>query len=116
MSDAVRPPIGAVHDAVARALAEDLTPLGDLTSSLLDPGARATASFVARVDGVLAGTDCATAAFAQVDRAVEVEWTVGDGAAIEAKQVLGRVEGELASLLTSERTALNFLCHLSGIA
>ena len=112
----MRPPIDAVRDAVARALAEDLTPLGDLTSSLLDPGVRASAEFVARVDGVLAGVDCATEAFAQVDATVEVAWHAGDGDTIEAKQVLGRVRGSLASILTSERTALNFLCHLSGVA
>ncbi len=116
MPAAVRPPIDAVRDAIARALAEDLTPLGDVTSSLLDPGMRASAEFVARVDGVLAGVDCASEAFAQVDPRVDVEWDAGDGDRIEPKQVLGRVRGPLASILTSERTALNFLCHLSGVA
>ena len=56
-----------VREAVARALAEDLTPLGDLTSALLPPGIEAVADFVPRREGVLAGTSCATEAFAQVD-------------------------------------------------
>ena len=116
MTTAVRPPIDAVRAAVALALREDLTPLGDLTSALLDPDVRATADFVARVDGVLAGVDCAAEAFAQVDPTVVVEWHAGDGDAIDGKQVIGTVSGALPSILTSERTALNFLCHLSGIA
>ncbi len=106
----------AVRAAVTLALAEDLTPLGDLTSSLLPVGAAATASFVPRRDGVLAGTACATEAFAQLDAAVAVSWTAGDGDGIRAGQVIGTVAGPMASILTGERTALNFLCHLSGIA
>ncbi len=110
------PHLAAVRAAVTLALAEDLTPLGDLTSSLLPVGATATASFVPRGDGVLAGTACATEAFAQLDAAVEVSWTAGDGDGIRAGQVIGTVAGPMASILTGERTALNFLCHLSGIA
>jgi nicotinate-nucleotide pyrophosphorylase (carboxylating) len=106
----------AVRDAVARALAEDLEPLGDLTSALLPEGAAATASFVPRQAGVVAGTACATETFAQLDPAIAVEWSVGDGDAIAPGQVIGTVTGPLAGILTGERTALNFLCHLSGIA
>jgi nicotinate-nucleotide pyrophosphorylase (carboxylating) len=109
------PPRHVVVDAVARALAEDLAPLGDLTSSLLPPIA-AEAHFRARDDGRLAGTACATEAFLQVDPGVDVAWTSSDGDSLEAGQVLGTVSGSLASLLTAERTALNFLGHLSGIA
>lgn len=112
----LHPPIGAVRDAVERALAEDLTPLGDLTSGLLPPHARATADFVARRPGVLAGRLCADEAFRQVDPAVSVDWRADDGDAVTAGQVLGRVDGPLASVLTGERTALNFLSHLSGVA
>ena len=67
MSRAVNPPRRAVADAVGRALDEDLTPLGDLTSALLPDDLDATASFVARGAGVVAGCACATEAFAQVD-------------------------------------------------
>lgn len=112
----LHPPIGAVRDAVARALAEDLTPLGDLTSGLLPPEARATAQFVARAGGVLAGCRCADEAFRQVDATVTVAWAADDGDDVVAGAVLGRVDGPLASVLTAERTALNFLSHLSGVA
>ena len=110
------PPPNAIRAAVAVALAEDVTPLGDLTSSLLPPDATTVASFVPRTDGVLAGTACATETFAQLDTSVAVEWTAADGDLIRAGQVIGSVSGSMASILTGERTALNFLCHLSGIA
>jgi nicotinate-nucleotide pyrophosphorylase (carboxylating) len=105
-----------VREAVARALAEDLTPLGDVTSALLPAGATATADLVPRRAGVLAGTDCATETYAQLDPAVRVEWRAGDGDSVAAHTAVGTVQGPLASILTGERTALNFLCHLSGVA
>ncbi len=114
--DHLHPPIGAVRAAVARALDEDLTPLGDLTSGLLPPSARATAELVARRPGVLAGRRCADEAFLQVDPAITVAWAVDDGDQVGAGQVLATVDGPLASVLTAERTALNFLGHLSGVA
>jgi nicotinate-nucleotide pyrophosphorylase (carboxylating) len=106
----------AVHEAVARALAEDLSPLGDVTSALLPDGATCVADFVPRRDGVLAGTSCATETFAQLDGDVEVTWAAVDGDAIAAGRSIGTVSGPMASVLTGERTALNFLCHLAGIA
>ena len=115
MSD-VEAPITAVRDAVARALAEDLGPLGDLTAVLVPEGTQAKAAFVPRSAGVVSGRACVVETFAQVDPAVQVEWSVEDGEEIEAGQVLGTVEGPLPSILTGERTALNLLCHLSGIA
>src|SRR5207245_671597 len=70
------------REAVGRALAEDLLPLGDVTASLLPAGARTDARVVARADGVLAGRACATEAFAQVDPAVAVTWEADDGSAL----------------------------------
>jgi nicotinate-nucleotide pyrophosphorylase (carboxylating) len=110
------PPIAAVRDAVARALAEDLTPIGDLSAALLPAGAIGEADFVVRRAGVLAGTSCATEAFRQVDERVSVEWSAADGDAVVPGAVVGTVRGPLASVLTAERTALNFLGHLSGVA
>lgn len=112
----VEPPRVAVVEAVTRALAEDLTPLGDLTSALLPAGLRARASFVVRASGVLAGTACATETFAQLDSTVHLDWRSADGDRVEAGTTVAVVEGPLASILTGERTALNFLGHLSGIA
>jgi nicotinate-nucleotide pyrophosphorylase (carboxylating) len=110
------PPIIAVREAVARALAEDLTPLGDLTSALLPPALEATARFVPRADGILAGRLCAMEAFRQVDPQLEVAWWADDGDQVTAGVAVADVRGPLAPILTAERTALNFLGHLSGVA
>ena len=105
-----------MKEIVAAALAEDLGPLGDLTASLLPPAATVEAAIVPRSDGVLAGSAAASEAFAQVNARIAVVWTASDGDAIEADVPVARVSGPLASVLTAERTALNFLSHLSGIA
>ena len=115
MHDA-HPPITAVRAAVARALDEDLTPIGDLTSALLPPDLEATALLVPRAGGVLAGRLCADEAFRQVDASLAVWWAADDGDRVAAGAEVGRVTGRLASILTAERTALNFLGHLSGVA
>ena len=109
------PPPEEVQAAVERALAEDLGPPGDLTSSLLPPSSMA-AEIVARSAGCLAGRACAVEAFRQVDPSVSVEWRVADGDRVRPGQTLATVAGPRASVLTAERTALNFLSHLSGIA
>jgi nicotinate-nucleotide pyrophosphorylase (carboxylating) len=116
MSGPVDPPLLAVRRAVALALAEDLLPLGDLTASLVPATATARAQIVARSPGVVAGRLCALEAFAQVDQSVVVVWKLDDGSAVVAGSVVADVSGPLPSILTAERTALNFLCHLSGVA
>jgi nicotinate-nucleotide pyrophosphorylase (carboxylating) len=111
------PPISAVREAVARALAEDLGVLGDLTSTALIPAdAAGTGHFVARRPGVLAGTATATEVFAQLDPSVTMTWAAADGDGLSEGQRFGTVTGPLRSVLTGERSALNFLGHLSGIA
>jgi nicotinate-nucleotide pyrophosphorylase (carboxylating) len=105
-----------VKEIVAAALAEDLGPLGDLTAALLPPKATGDAVIVPRNDGVLAGCAAAHEAFAQVDTRVAVAWTSSDGDRVRAGDAVARVVGPLGSILTAERTALNFLSHLSGIA
>lgn len=120
MTDAIdlgylQPPHHDVVDAVRRALAEDLTPLGDLTATLVPP-VLGEARFVARTEGVLAGTACVDETFAQLDGAVQVDWVLDDGARVSAGQAIGVVRGPFRSILTGERTALNFLGFLSGIA
>jgi len=110
------PPRPLVGRAVARALAEDLGALGDLTAMLVPAEAAARAVVVARTSGVLAGRLCALEAFAQVDASVVVDWHLPDGTALEPGAVVAEVAGPLRSLLTAERTALNFLGHLSGVA
>ena len=110
-------PVTAIRLAVTRALEEDLTPLGDITSALLPAGARAEARFVdPRPTACWPGPTAAPRPSRQIDPAVECRWDAADGDAVDAGQVLGTVAGPLASVLTAERTALNFLCHLSGVA
>lgn len=101
---------------VAKALAEDLTPLGDLTSSLIDPAKTATARFNAREPGVLAGCRCVEETFRAIDETLAVEWYLTDGDRVAAGDVIGVATGPYATLLTAERTALNFFSHLSGVA
>jgi nicotinate-nucleotide pyrophosphorylase (carboxylating) len=112
----IDPPVAAVREVVGRALAEDLGPLGDLTASLVPDGAVARADFVARREGVVAGRLCVVETFAAVDPGVAVEWPRPDGLEVRPGEVLGTVVGRLASILTAERTALNLLGRLSGIA
>lgn len=110
------PPLPLVRDVVHRALVEDLGPLGDMTAGLLPLDSQAAAVFVARDEGVMAGRLCASETFAHIDPLVRLEWRLDDGAELGSGTVLGRVEGPLPSIITAERTALNFLRHLSGIA
>ena len=110
------PPPAAVTDVVRRALAEDVLPLGDLTAALVDADLVATAEVVSRAPGVLAGSACFTEAYTQVDPGVSVRWSLLDGDAVHPGAEVCEVSGPLASILTGERTALNLLCHLSGVA
>jgi len=110
------PPLHEVRDVVTRALAEDLTPLGDLTATLLPDGVTATASYVARDAGAIAGAACAQETFRQVDADLVVDWRVADGTVVEPMTTIATVRGSLESILIAERTSLNFLMYLSGIA
>jgi nicotinate-nucleotide pyrophosphorylase (carboxylating) len=116
MSQHVDPPLTAVRDAVLRALAEDLEPLGDITTDLLPLPVSTSARLVSRAEGVLAGTRCAAETFEVVDPTLEVHWNALDGSEVAPGEVIATLNGPLASMLTAERTALNFLGHLSGIA
>ncbi len=116
MSRFLHPPRLDVRAAVERALHEDLYPFGDLSATLLPEGAQASAAFVAREPGVLAGTACVDETFAQVDQAIPVEWSRSEGDVVAPGDLIANVSGSLESILIAERTALNFMCHLSGIA
>lgn len=110
------PPLTAVREVVGRALAEDLGVYGDLTAGLVPGGAGVTAVLAARSPGVLAGRLSAAVTFDSVDPGISVDWALSDGASLEPGTVIARVSGRLASVLTAERTALNLLGHLSGVA
>jgi nicotinate-nucleotide pyrophosphorylase (carboxylating) len=106
-----------VHADVLRAVEEDV-PTEDVTSvATIDPAAVATAELVARADGVVAGLDVAELVFhAVVGDGLDVDRRVTDGETVQRGDVLMIVAGPVRALLTAERTALNYLCHLSGVA
>jgi len=100
---------------VAAALGEDVGS-GDLTALLIDPGARAKARVISRVDAVLCGSPWFEASFRHLDPKVSVAWKARDGDRVAAAQTLCEIEGSARALLTGERTALNFLQLLSAVA
>ncbi len=105
----------AVSPIVARALAEDLGD-GDVTAiATVPPDARARAVITQKAPGVVFGLDPAEAAFRALDPAVELERRVQEGEWRDGGEVL-RVQGQARALLSAERTALNFLQRLSGVA
>lgn len=99
------------------ALAEDLGEAGDITTRALIPDNEcASVQIVARQAGVVAGVPLAVQVFAKVDPAVAVDVRINDGQAVRGGSIVAELTGPLPSLLTGERTALNFLTHLSGVA
>lgn len=105
-------------DRVVRtALTEDLGLGGDLTTRLTVPAeATGSAYIVSRQDGVLSGDDAAAATFTAVDPSLQIEWAKHAGDKLAADDVVATVRGSARSVLTAERTALNLLGHLTGIA
>ena len=113
------PPLATVliEPLVREALREDLGRAGDITSDAIIPASvQAELFVVARESGVLAGLDLARLAFFLLDPTVQFEALLEDGARLQAGSRIARVVGPARTLLCAERTALNFLCHLSGIA
>jgi nicotinate-nucleotide pyrophosphorylase (carboxylating) len=112
----VHPPRHQVLAIIQRALEEDIG-AGDVTTdNAVPPDQRSRAVLLAKQDGVLCGGRVFAETLAQVDRAVAVDLLIPDGAAITKGEVVARIEGPTRALLTGERTALNFVQRLSGIA
>jgi nicotinate-nucleotide pyrophosphorylase (carboxylating) len=106
-----------VEPLVRAALLEDLGRAGDLTTDAIVPaGLAARAALVARETGVVAGLDLASLAFALIDPNIAMQVEIDDGATVTTGGVIARVSGPARGILTAERTGLNFLGHLSGIA
>ncbi len=118
MSVAAAPLPRALYEPIVRAaLVEDLGLGGDLTSeATVAAGRRARAALVARGPGVLAGLDVALEAFRILDPGAVFAVSVRDGERVGSATLLARIESDARALLGAERTALNILCHLSGIA
>lgn len=106
-----------VEEAVRAALLEDLGLAGDVTSDATIPAtAKAVAHMNSREDGVVAGLALARAAFRQFDGKIKFKAFVKDGDRVKPGQKIAKIEGRARSVLGAERVALNYLCHLSGIA
>jgi nicotinate-nucleotide pyrophosphorylase (carboxylating) len=106
-----------IEPLVRGALLEDLGRAGDLTTDAIVPADRvATTVMTAREPGVVAGLDLAALAFRLIEPAIEVTIHCPDGSEVSPGKVIATLRGPARGLLTAERTALNFLSHLSGIA
>lgn len=105
----------AVHANVAAALSEDVGS-GDRTGELLDPGAVVAARLIVREAAVLCGTNWFDAVLQAVDPRLQAVWLAKDGDVLEANSVVCRLAGPARGLLTAERSAMNFLQLLSGVA
>ena len=100
---------------VDRALEEDIGS-GDLTAALIPAGSGGQAKIITRESAILCGRPYVDAAFDRIDPRVRIDWKAAEGAAVAADEVLFEVHGPARSLLTGERTALNFLQLLSATA
>lgn len=107
----------AAERLIELALEEDLGDRGDITTSaLIGPNERGSVQIVARDTGVLAGLPVARRVFEQLDSGVRFSSVVEDGSLVQRGSVVAELSGMVRSLLSGERTALNFITHLSGIA
>ena len=106
-----------IEPLVRATLLEDLGRAGDITTDAVVPAeARAETALVARKPGVVAGLDFALAAFRLIDPAIVVQVQRQDGSRLAPGDTIATITGPARGILTAERTALNFLCHLSGVA
>ena len=105
-----------IRDLIDRTLAEDLS-IGDPTTDILvPPDLESTAVLLAKEEGILAGLVVGLEAFRRFDDRVSITALLEDGAPIRPGDHLGTIQGRVASLLKAERTAVNFMQHMSGIA
>jgi nicotinate-nucleotide pyrophosphorylase (carboxylating) len=109
-------PAWVVEQAVTRALREDIG-AGDITTdAIVEAEARCRAEIIAKAEGVIAGLALARATFAALDPGLAFECAVSDGDRVKVGTAVARLAGRTAAILTGERTALNFLQRMSGIA
>ena len=103
-------------ELIDRALAEDLAAQDVTTNILVPPEQRAEAFLLTNAEGILAGVTVACAVFARVDPSLQIEALLADGSPLGPGQHIARIQGAVRNILTAERTALNFLQRMSGIA
>ena len=115
----VPPPLPAIIlDPIVRlALSEDLGRAGDLTTdATIAPDTQLSVVIAARQNGVIAGIDVASHALSLIDSSVKLDVQMGDGSAVKPGDVVARLDGSARSILTAERTMLNFIGRLSAVA
>lgn len=105
-----------LQSLIETALAEDAAAHDQTSQATVAAEATGTAHIVAKADGVLSGANAAQAVFARLDSTIEQTWLLADADKVQAGDIIARLHGRLRPLLAAERTALNFLQHLSGIA
>ncbi len=106
----------AVLQALREDLGEEASPDNDISAQLLPADSRSHAVIITREDGIFCGKRWVEEVFIQLDKSVQITWHVADGDEIIANQPLFELEGSARILLTGERTALNFVQTLSGVA
>ncbi len=105
-----------IEELIEKSLDEDM-PAGDITTdSLIPPHKKGKASFIAKSTGILAGIEIARLVFLKVDPFLRFSILCQDGSSMKPGDLLAKVEGNVSGILKAERTSLNFLQHLSGIA
>ena len=98
------------------ALNEDLFPLGDITSDLINKSIKKRVKMISNQNGILGGIEFARATFKLIDKKISFKNKKKDGALIKKGETIAIIEGNLKNILTGERVALNFVSHISGIA
>lgn len=105
-----------VDDLIKRAITEDINYIDSTTDLLIDEDDISEAYFVAKADGVLAGIDVAMRVFTMLDETIEMNISFADGDEIKKGDIIAEFKGHTCAMLKAERTALNLLQHMSGIA
>lgn len=101
---------------VERALREDAAHGDVTTGALVGEGARGRAVIRARADGIISGQGCSRTVFSLLDPSISYDAVKSDGSTVLGEEIIAVIEGSISAILAGERTALNFLQHLSGIA
>ena len=106
-----------IRSVVRKALEEDLKPRGDITTNLINSKNKMIkAKIIAKQDGIIAGLDFCKIAFKSIGRETVFSKKVSDGKKIKKNKVIAEIKAKTKTILSAERTALNFLNHASGIA
>ncbi|MGN0660423.1 MAG: nicotinate-nucleotide diphosphorylase, partial [Oscillospiraceae bacterium] len=105
-----------IDDIIKRAVTEDINYIDVATDYLIPDDSKTAARLVAKAEGVVCGIDVAKRVFTLLDEESEFCAKVKDGARVNKGDIIATVTGKTSALLKGERTALNLLCHMSGIA